>query len=118
MAKQFVQPAPGRTPRHETTHRQLDAAGEFWEDTPYLRRRLRDGDVILARFVDPQAERAAAAAVSDEAPAVVIESTPLPEESAVEEPAAAALPGSTQSDEPATAPTPAPAKNHKRGKKE
>ena len=43
--KIFIVPANGRRVRHEVTRQVLSTDGAAWDDTPYLRRRLRDGDV-------------------------------------------------------------------------
>lgn len=56
----FVKPVPGSKPRHETTHQPLTETGEYWEDTPYTRRRLRDGDIVQA--TDPASQPAALSA--------------------------------------------------------
>jgi hypothetical protein len=45
-AQRFVKPAEGRRPRHENTARPIAAEGEWVNDTPFIRRRLLDGDLI------------------------------------------------------------------------
>ena len=52
MAFLYVKPVAGRAPRHETTHRPLPPEGDYWPDSPYTRRRLRDGDIVEATAPD------------------------------------------------------------------
>lgn len=54
----YVKPQPGRAPRHETTHQPLSPAGEWWPDSPYTRRRLRDGDIVQANAPETEATTA------------------------------------------------------------
>lgn len=60
MAQLYVKPGPGRRPRHEHTRQPLPVDGDYWPDSVYTRRRLRDGDVVLATAPAPAPQPAPA----------------------------------------------------------
>lgn len=56
--RKFLKVAEGRTVRREADGQPWDAAGEFAEDSRFIRRRLADGDLVEA---EPPAELEASA---------------------------------------------------------
>jgi hypothetical protein len=53
--RKFLKAAEGRTVRREADGQPWDAAGEFAEDSRFIRRRLADGDLVVAS--PPKAEK-------------------------------------------------------------